>query len=194
MLSVVSCGFGSSGLQSLKIGEGGSSSDGQVDDSNVGGDDAPNVSALDGEEPGSDAARDANDGKDATKTPGDASPSDGAPNDGGPNPGSVACAGSDCPLSSGICCPCPNCFPPYPTSCYPTFPGCVSGAPLYCDDRSDCSANQVCCATFTGNLFVGSSCKAMCGTNDVQMCRVNAECVKGSCQTSTKFPDYTTCM
>jgi hypothetical protein len=191
-LAALSCGFGSSGLETIKTSEGGNSSD----DSSSGGDDAPGSSSSDDSATPPHDATSGDGGRDATMAApdGDAGKRDGASAEGGPNPGVVACAGTDCALGSNICCTCPACFPPFPTNCYPAFPGCVTGQPLHCDDRTDCPAMEVCCWTYASGVFTGSSCKAACAGTDVQLCRVDAECVKGSCKTASAIPGFTACM
>jgi hypothetical protein len=117
---------------------------------------------------------------------------------GGGSPGSINCASTPCSLASNFCCTCPNCFPPFPTFCSPTFPGCVTGAALQCDDRTDCSGGDVCCGAFPSGAFAGTSCQASCASaaasGDVQFCNVDAECAKGTCKPLTSVPGFTGCM
>jgi len=54
------------------------------------------------------------------------------------------------------------------------------GAVLGCTLNSDCSGNDVCCISVTGNANEASSCKATCDRRgpgrDRQLCQSNAEC------------------
>jgi hypothetical protein len=118
--------------------------------------------------------------------------------------GSINCPpgsdGSACDLSSNVCCTCPNCFAPYPTQCFPTATGCVgvifSGAyaPLTCEDKTNCAAGSVCCASFKTSALTGSSCKPSCGSGDVQLCTGSTECATGkTCQPLTSIPGFDGC-
>jgi hypothetical protein len=195
LVLVVSCGLGTAGLQPQATS--GGPHDGGVApaDAASGGGPQGEAAAPQGGGPdasaghGPDAAGDAGaDGAVATV--------DGAAflGDGGPTPGSVTCAGTACAISSNICCTCPGCFPPFPTSCFPSFPGCVTGVPVQCDDRTDCASGQVCCGKYSGATFSKAACQASCASADVQLCNVDAECAHGTCKPSTALPGFATCM
>jgi hypothetical protein len=99
-----------------------------------------------------------------------------------------------------VCCTCPNCFAPYPTTCFPAATGCVgivfSGyyARLTCESTTNCSVGSVCCASFTASVLTGSSCKPSCATGDVQMCLDSSECPQGhSCKAAASIPGFTAC-
>jgi hypothetical protein len=193
---VVACGLEGSGLQATRAGDGGlPGGDASVDDASGGGfaDIFLPAEAGYGEAGDGGDARGPTDGQaDRAIDAGDAPSAADGPQ--GPSPGVINCAGTACAIGSSVCCTCANCFPPFPTSCFPSFPGCVTGVPVHCDDRTDCSAGQVCCGSLSTGTFTGSACKASCAAGDVQLCAVNAECAKGSCKASTAVPGFSTCM
>lgn len=117
---------------------------------------------------------------------------------GGSTSGSILCAGLACVIAgvpTNMCCVAPP-LSIFPTTCLPTFPGCVNGGaiPVTCDDASDCSGSQVCCGKITAGA--GTGCVDVCGADgdSVQLCRTSSECVGGgTCRPVDGFPEYGSC-
>lgn len=91
-------------------------------------------------------------------------------------------------------------------SCVPNgLNACNQGVPLRCDDKTDCSLGQVCCAAFDsgGGGYRGSQCSFTCtvspipGTTAVQLCDPKnpvSECDAGkTCSPSGSLPGYSYC-
>jgi hypothetical protein len=57
-----------------------------------------------------------------------------------------------------------------------------NGATLDCTTTSDCSGNDVCCISITGNANAASTCKPRCDNQglgrDRQLCQTNADCLR----------------
>jgi hypothetical protein len=204
-LPLLSCGIDKSGLAPPAPGARDSGKDVVVsgDDVQTPGDEAASAADVAIEhEPSGDGggARDAQVADRRVADDANAAPDalGGGAGDGGPTPGSIQCASTPCSLASNVCCTCPNCFPPFPTFCSPSFPGCVTGTALKCDDRTDCNGADVCCGVFQSGAFAGTSCQLSCATDaaatGVQFCNVDAECAKGTCQPLTSVPGFTGCM
>jgi hypothetical protein len=107
-------------------------------------------------------------------------------------PMSISCGTSTCTITSGltdVCCALPLAFPPFPTGCFPVFPGCVTtGVPFACDDAADCTNGDVCCGS-----TAGTACGKTCPSGKVQFCRTNAECNGGECRPWSTATEYSTC-
>lgn len=117
-----------------------------------------------------------------------------APPLGTATPGNVVCAGLPCMVDAfppNICC---VGAAPFPTSCFPTFPGCVNAviATISCDDAADCENGMFCCGSLSGQVL-GASCTASCPGPAFQVCRTAAECASNDCQMITQAPDYGRC-
>jgi hypothetical protein len=111
-----------------------------------------------------------------------------------PSPGSIECAGMACVIAgtpTNTCCVGPL---PFPTSCLPTFPGCVNGGgmPIGCDDAADCPNGQLCCGNLSGQS-AGSRCAATCPSPSIQICRTHAECHSRKCAPIFQAPQYGAC-
>jgi hypothetical protein len=114
------------------------------------------------------------------------------PSNGEPTPGTIACAAAACTIAgfpTNLCC-----FEGITTQCLPSFPGCVTiGRPLRCDDAADCDSGDVCCGTFT----LGTTCASSCGDAQLQLCRTDRECRRGSgsgtCSPHAMHTLYSTC-
>lgn len=111
-------------------------------------------------------------------------------------PGSVYCAGMACTLAglpTNICC---VGAAPFPTACFPSFPGCVNAGVsiIACDDTADCTSGMVCCGSVTAGVF-GASCGTSCSGGTFQVCRTDAECggVPGACSVALEAPDFGRC-
>jgi hypothetical protein len=106
------------------------------------------------------------------------------------------CGGSPCDLSSNVCCTCANCSLPFPTGCFPAFPGCEPSGTymvLTCSAHN-CSGTSVCCASFSSSALSGASCFSSCATGDVQLCASDAECPHGqTCSALSSIPGFTGC-
>lgn len=135
--------------------------------------------------------------------PADASASDDAPapSDGGGvgalAAGFLTCGVSTCNLSSDVCCTCPNCALPFPTTCFPTFPGCVPGtvySPLACGSSANCPEQISCCASFSSTGLTGASCRRACASTDVRLCASDAECAgETTCRALASIPGFMGC-
>ncbi len=115
-----------------------------------------------------------------------------------PSPdGSLACGAWSCDLSSQICCTCPSCALPFPTECFPTFPGCEPAtvySALACASSSNCPEQISCCASFSDTGLTGASCRRACSSGDTQLCASSAECPAGkTCQPLTSIPGFSGC-
>ena len=210
--SLLSCGLGAAGLGPVSAGAtdgalpGADAGYGDVvaRDSDVPADDAPaDGAATDASYADDDASRGLVEGgptdarADTSSTSADSGDSAAPAGDAGPaaTPGFVECASSPCAVSTSVCCVCPGCFPPFPTACTPSFPGCTTGYPLHCDDVTDCTGGDVCCATFSGSQLTGSTCQPSCtGASKAQLCDVDAECPRGeTCKPYASIPGYSAC-
>jgi hypothetical protein len=107
------------------------------------------------------------------------------------------CGGTPCDLSSNVCCTCANCSLPFPTGCFPAFPGCEPATTymvLTCGSTSNCSGTSLCCASFSSSTLSGASCSPSCATGDVQLCASGAECPHGqTCSALASIPGFTGC-
>jgi hypothetical protein len=117
--------------------------------------------------------------------------------------GTMACPpandASTCDVGTSICCTCPNCSVPFPTTCLPVFPGCVPGgvyAALTCGSAANCPSGAECCASFDStSTLTGSSCKSSCAVADIHLCADGAECAGGaSCQALKAIPGFSGCL
>jgi len=62
------------------------------------------------------------------------------------------------------------------------------GANQACDDKTDCTGTQICCAGGNGGGGFGATCKDSCGDAGIQICKAAGECVGGAaCTTYTCF-------
>ena len=59
-----------------------------------------------------------------------------------------------------------------------------TGAAIACDEKADCTGQDVCCTSVSG-ASIASSCEASCGAQDVQLCKTTAEC--GDAGTCTAY-------
>lgn len=147
---------------------------------------------------GTDANVPTDSGTDATITDAGTDATDGG-GDGGKdaalnsNPGKVSCGGSPCDAGDGFCCVAYGDAGGEAGSsvqaCVPDTQTCGVGTEKFdCDQRLDCGdggvGSQICCYDVGDPLdraLHGSECKATCSvTNDVPLCRTNAECGVGS--------------
>ena len=113
----------------------------------------------------------------------------------GATPHIVACDGMPCQVGSALTSAC--CLSPVPlaTVCIPTLGGgCANGgAAITCDDASDCTSGQICCADSVGNLPI-TVCSKSCKDGMDQLCRTNDECKQGgSCEPVDAQPEYSRC-
>ncbi len=110
----------------------------------------------------------------------------------GATPMAISCGTSTCTITTGltdVCCALPLSFPPFPTGCFPSFPGCVTtGVPFACDDAADCASGNICCGSTSG-----TGCSKACSTGSVQFCRTNGECNRGTCRPWSTAKEYSTC-
>ncbi len=154
-----------------------------------------------------DDAVDATDTADATLPP-DATIADasrdtnidarGGPLEGGISDSSVmTCGAAPCDLSTSVCCTCANCALPFPTSCFPSFPGCVPAgtyATLSCGGAANCPSHSQCCASFANGNLAGASCRSSCQGGDVQLCATDAECQDHqTCTMLASIPGFKGC-
>jgi hypothetical protein len=112
-------------------------------------------------------------------------------------PGSISCGGALCLTSFNVCCSCPNCPIPYPTTCFPKLTGCTgTGKLMTCDDAADCNG-EVCCAHYQlpKYEFLGATCESSCPEEgNAQLCTVNAECPSGRvCKPLASLPGFHAC-
>ena len=109
----------------------------------------------------------------------------------------MTCGTSPCDLTANVCCTCANCALPFPTGCFPAFPGCVPSATymvLTCGGPENCPANETCCASFSGSTFTAASCRPTCATTDVRLCQVDADCpAQMKCKALASIPGFTGC-
>jgi hypothetical protein len=200
LLELTQCGLAGSGTALTGADTG---ARGQ-DDADV---DAPPGVALPEDGGSPDDTSDATATIDAT-LPGDAAIADasrdasldgrGGPLEGGISDSSVmSCGTSPCDLSTSVCCTCANCALPFPTGCFPSFPGCVPAgtyATLTCGGAANCSVHSQCCASFTNGSLAGASCQSSCSGGDVQLCASDGECPGNqTCTTLMSIPGFTGC-
>jgi hypothetical protein len=156
------------------------------------------VSACGGSEssdvvgPAADAA--SSDGASSTSSSG----SSGGASDGGSTssssggqstPNKVACGSSSCTTPDQKCCT-TGMFVDggvaLDAGCIATADNCQGGS-ARCDDKTDCTNNEVCCGTFGSGGGAGTRCEATCGQG-FQICKVTSECEDGgTCTEYTCF-------
>lgn len=116
--------------------------------------------------------------------------------EGAPTPGQVACDTETCSMGGfpgDVCCLAT--MGVFPTTCAPSFPGCITGGvALSCDDATDCAPGQICCFS-AGSIteLGGSRCESGCGPRTVQLCRTNSECPTTECREAAMLPGYAAC-
>ncbi len=84
---------------------------------------------------------------------------------------------SYCATGTQLCCATLDERIEFQFACVAASPNaCSGGKPLRCDDRSDCLAGQVCCATFQqGAGYRSSRCQSSCtGASSVRLCDLGA--------------------
>lgn len=115
----------------------------------------------------------------------------------GGTPGVIQCGAAPCSTQSSVCCVCPGCTIPFPTTCYPKITGCTTGKPVHCDDSADCVGGQVCCAHFdpTTYKFMVAACVDSCPANgNARLCVTDAECKGGThCTPLASLPGFKAC-
>jgi hypothetical protein len=101
------------------------------------------------------------------------------------NPDQITCGSVECPADAQACC-----ATPAPQdggvsyTCQAEADTCA-GAKVACDEKADCSGDDVCCISVSGGPL-SSDCKASCSAQDVQLCKTDAECgASGSCKEYT---------
>ncbi len=113
-------------------------------------------------------------------------------------PGTIACGGNPlCATSFNVCCSCPGCAIPYPTTCFPILTGCTgTGNVMTCDDAADCQGG-VCCAHFSPPSydFTGASCEQTCpDEGNAQLCTTDGECPPDRvCKKLASLPGFRAC-
>ena len=144
------------------------------------------TSSADGDDPASDAPVES----DAPATTVDS----GGNGIGAATAGSVFCGGTACTLAGTPGNTCCVGLVPFPTTCLPTFPGCVNAgvSSISCDDAADCDSGKVCCGSMKSKNL-SASCAASCDGGTFQVCRTNAECGGGTCEPIQDMPDYGQC-
>lgn len=91
------------------------------------------------------------------------------------NPNKITCGSAECTVGTQQCC----------TSF--TDAGCIAsgmncqGLRAECDEKADCNALEVCCASFS----TGGQCMKDCKGGSFQTCKTNTECASGTCKVWT---------
>lgn len=119
---------------------------------------------------------------------------DGATSLNAATPGTIFCAGTECTIAGTPTNTCCVGIPPFPTTCLPSFPGCVNAGiiSIACDDAADCLNGQVCCGNLSGQN-AGSRCASTCASPSFQVCRTSAECPSHRCAPLAQAQEYGAC-